>query len=410
MCILISALHEIECVFEKRQLKEMKIRKNAQIGNQRAELQNKIDSLQSANDKLQKSIDEKDEILAHFVKKDEQHQILSNEWKQNEQMLNTKLRKMKQAGFEMAELLLQQKNENNQLQRNAVKHSLNAIKASKDNDALNSQLMECKKLNQTHLGRIDALNEKYTSLANQHVLIKQEKCALIKEVKKLRQIMIEKDEKKSEILSKMSENEMIYSQQIKKLNQEIDSLKAQNFEIMDKFKFLVSALADCNSNIESFCDTINNFSCCGLMHSYENEYDARCKSTELLNDALHTNINEEIIKLHKEINFTKIRDELNEEEKTKSLFDESKIQMNYMQLSALKLVLEYIESIKQCNAMYIKYNPKMNDGEQDEENGVYNYVSSGVNNIASMVNSFGWKVSDKEQGEEKEDIELSEEI
>merc|ERR1719242_1305580 len=118
---------------------------------------------------------------------------------------------MKQNETKMTELMLELKNENSQLQRNAVKHSLNAIKSSENVDALNLELLECRKLQQTHLKKIDAMNEKYKSLTNQQALTKQEKVALIKEVKRLRKINDEKDEKKSQILSQMSENERIHN-------------------------------------------------------------------------------------------------------------------------------------------------------------------------------------------------------
>jgi len=320
----------------------------------------------------------------------------------SKQLLNVQILERKQNEIKMGELMLAQKNENDQLQRNAVKHSLKAIKVSENMQSLRLELLECRKLQKTHLDKIDSLNEKYKSLTNQHAQIKQEKAALIKEVKKLRKEMIEKEEKKTEILCKMSENESIHRGQIQEYNDEIRALNKQNCDVLSRFKSLICALTDCNSNIESFGDTVNNFSCCALMESYENEYDARCKSTELLNDALHTNINEEIIKLHTKINFDKIKDELNEitsnEKKIKTLFDESKVQIDYIRLAANKLLLEYIESIKECNAMFIKYNPKMSAINEENEDGVYNYVTS-------MVNSLPWKANNEEQ---KVEIEMSE--
>merc|ERR1712228_302604 len=132
----------------------------------------------------------KDEILANFVNMNKEHQILSNEWNENKKMLNTQILEMKQNEMRITELMLEQKNEN-------------------------------KKLQQTHLKKIDAMNEKYKSLTTQYAISKQEKIALIKEVKKLRKIIIEKDDKKNEILSKMSENEILHNQQIEDLNQEI---------------------------------------------------------------------------------------------------------------------------------------------------------------------------------------------
>merc|ERR1712228_655742 len=115
----------------------------------------------------------KDEILANFVNMNKEHQILSNEWNKNKKMLNTQILEMKQNEMRITELMLEQ------------------------------------------------MNEKYKSLTNQYAISKQEKIALIKEVKKLRKIIIEKDDKKNEILSKMSENEILHNQQIEDLNQEI---------------------------------------------------------------------------------------------------------------------------------------------------------------------------------------------
>merc|ERR1712129_4903 len=144
--------------------------------------------------------------------------------------------------------------------------------------------------------------------------------------------------------------------------------------------------------IESFGETVHNFSCHGLRESYDNEYDARCKSTELLDDTLFGKINDEIVQLHKQINFTKVKDELkeiqSEETEIKPVFENGIEHINHIRLSALKLLLEYIESIKRCNAMYVKYNDKVENTEQEnEDDGVYNYVSS----IASIVSNIAWK-------------------
>merc|ERR1712228_499562 len=205
----------------EKQLKEMETNKNEEFESQQKELQNKIDSIQAENDKLHKNMTGKDEILANFVNMNKEHQILSNEWNENKKMLNMQILEMKQNEMRITELMLEQKNENNQLQQNAVKHSLNVIKASENMHKLNLELLESKKLQQTHLKKIDAMNEKYKSLTTQYAISKQEKIALIKEVKKLRKIIIEKDDKKNEILSKMSENEILHNQQIEDLNQEI---------------------------------------------------------------------------------------------------------------------------------------------------------------------------------------------
>lgn len=126
----------------------------------------------------------------------------------------------------------------------------------------------------------------------------------------------------------------------------------------------------------------------------------------MLDEALSGNINAEIIRLHQEINFGKIRDELEEietnEAPLKSLFEESEVQIGYIRLAAMKLLMEWMESIKRCNAMYIEHHheeatPKgteqgMNGKKDGDGDGaMYQYVTSGVSAMATMVNPFAWK-------------------
>ena len=389
-------------------MNQITLKRDEESDNEKKAFLEEINKLKMEKEKLIKEMDEKDELLTNYVELDKEHQKTAIEWNKKIKTLNDELKEYKTNEIKSTETLLELKNENNKLQQNAVKNSLNNIKCSEKMDRLNMEIMELKEKQKKNDKQYNEFNDKYQLLMNQYKHIKQEKIVLVKEVKKCRQQIIEKDAKKTEILTKMSDDEMLHNKQCIKYEKEIEGLKQQHSDISNEFKILIDALTDCNSTIESFGDTINNFSYSGLIDSYDTEYEARYKSTELLNDTLGTNINEEVIKIHKELNFDQIRDELSEivtDEKKEdkiTLFEQSKRQITHIRLTALKLLMEYIESIKRCNEMYIKYHGNNNNGNEEEDgDGMYNYVTTGVISVASSFNPFSWKRGNGDGGGEE---------
>eukprot|EP01083_Nonionella_stella_P034463 94301_1 len=383
----ISKLKKEHATEMDTQLNELKLNMNTQFERERDELLKERDLLKQNHIALEEDMSQQKDLLAKYVELDKEHQELATTWGEEKKRLKSELLESKESEMKTAEKILEVQNENNKLQQHAVKHSLSSIKHAEKIDKLNLQILELKSLHQSDKKQLSELHAKYELLSTQNTQIKQEKGALIKEVKRLRQSIAEKDAKKSELLTEMSQNERQHLKIVK-------ALKKEHANVNQRFEQLIQALTDCNSHIENFSDTINNFSYSGLMDSYDNnEYDARCKSTELLNDTL-ININDEIIKTHSEIHLNKIKDDLKEietnEVKLKSLFDEGDIQISYIRVAVLKLLMEYIESIKGCNDVYMAYNKPNINGNEMENDGVLNYVSSGVSAVATLVNPFSW--------------------
>merc|ERR1711971_1077652 len=109
---------------------------------------------------------------------------------------------------------------------------------------------------------------KCEALTAQHRKVAQQKVALINEVKKLRRAIVEKDEKKSELLEKMSSDEQAFERAMDSVRKENVKLQRHHCAVMQRFQEMVASLSGCNSSIESFSDTMHNFSFEGLSESY----------------------------------------------------------------------------------------------------------------------------------------------
>ena len=95
-------------------------------------------------------------------------------------------------------------------------------KLSASTDKMSSQLVSEQRKGQT--------------LATQHRQVSQQKVALIKEVKKLRRDIIDKDVKKSELLEKMSQDELAHEQAMESVQKENATLRRQHDDVIERFK------------------------------------------------------------------------------------------------------------------------------------------------------------------------------
>merc|ERR1719361_1765245 len=96
---------------------------------------------------------------------------------------------MKESTVKLTETLLTQRNENQQLQKSAVRHSLAVIQESEERDKLNARIEELEAIQLAQSTKMESVRRKYTDLRTVHNTVNQEKLALIKEVKRCRSMV-----------------------------------------------------------------------------------------------------------------------------------------------------------------------------------------------------------------------------
>lgn len=97
-------------------------------------------------------------------------------------------------------------------------------------------------IEQAQTTKMESVRRKYTDLRKEHNQSNQEKVALIKEVKRLRQIVQEHKVENDKLLEQIKSDEIQHRQNEESLKLEIESLSKQHTQITERFKQIIRLL------------------------------------------------------------------------------------------------------------------------------------------------------------------------
>ena len=120
------------------------------------ELMGEIESLKDDRSALEQQLGDRSELLVNYVERDKQHQTLRSQWESEQRRFTETIDEMKQTAVKMTETLLTQRNENQQLQESAVRHSLAVIQDSQKMDKLNQQVEELEAVQLAQTSNLEA--------------------------------------------------------------------------------------------------------------------------------------------------------------------------------------------------------------------------------------------------------------
>lgn len=99
---------------------------------------------------MKRQLRDKSDILINYVERDKEHQTAQAQWDSDRRKLTEIIEEMKQSELKHTDTLLTLRNENQELQKSAVRHSLAVIQDSEKKDKLQERIVELEAIQQVH--------------------------------------------------------------------------------------------------------------------------------------------------------------------------------------------------------------------------------------------------------------------